>query len=81
MSIIHAACSLLYSLPGALTAQEFQTPVTKWGVPDLQGYWKNNTAMPFERPQELGDKQAFTKQEALEQEHAAQQRVEQDNQP
>ena len=46
-SMMQAACSLLYLLPGALTAPEFQTPVTEWGVPDLQGYWKNNTVMPF----------------------------------
>ena len=37
--------------------------------------------MPFERPRELGDKEAFTKQEAQELERAAKQRVEQDNQP
>ena len=79
--MIHAACSLLCFLPGALIAQEFETPMTEWGVPDLQGYWKNNTVMPLERPQELGDKQAYTENEALQLEHAAQQRVEQDNQP
>ena len=39
LSVIHAACSLLWLLPGALSAQEFQTPTTEWGVPDLQGYW------------------------------------------
>jgi len=81
LSMIHAACSLLWLLPGVLSAQEFQTPTTEWDVPDLQGYWKNNTVMPFERPQELGDKQAYTEQEALQLERAAQQRVEQDNQP
>ena len=80
-SMMQAACSLLYLLPGALTAPEFQTPVTEWGVPDLQGYWKNNTVMPFERPRELGNKEAFTKQAAQELERAAKQRVEQDNQP
>ena len=79
--MIHTACGLLFFLPGALLAQEFQTPITEWGVPDLQGYWKNNTVMPFERPLELGDKQAYTKHEALYLERAAQQRVEQDNQP
>ena len=60
LSMIHAACILLCSLPGALIAQVFQTPITEWGVPDLQGYWKNNTITPFERPQKLGDKQAYT---------------------
>ena len=55
LSMILAACSLLCLLPDALIAQEFQTPITEWGVPDLQGFWKNNTVMPFERSQELGD--------------------------
>ena len=59
LSVIHAACSLLWLLPGALSAQEFQTPTTEWGVPDLQGYWKNNTVMPFERPQEIGIERAI----------------------
>ena len=44
------------------------------GAPDLQGYWKNNTVMPFERPQELGDKQ-YTENEALQLEHAARRRA------
>ena len=60
--MIYTACSLPFFLPGALIAQGYQTPITEWGVPDVQGYWKNNTVMPFERPLELGDKQAYTKQ-------------------
>ena len=57
-SMTHTAYSLLCLMPGALIAQELQTPITEWGVPDLQGYSKDNTVMPFERPQELVDKQA-----------------------
>ncbi len=33
---------------------------------DLQGTWTNATITPLERPKELGDKQFFTQQEAVE---------------
>ncbi|MCB1670943.1 MAG: hypothetical protein R3F41_01940 [Gammaproteobacteria bacterium] len=65
---------------GAL-AQSYQAPETSWGVPDLQGYWRHNTVMPFERPRELGTKRAYTEAEALALERSAQQQVEEDNQP
>jgi hypothetical protein len=32
--------------------------------PDLQGIWTNKTLTPLERPQDLGNKQYFTKEEA-----------------
>lgn len=60
---------------------DFTTPRTEWGAPDLQGNWKNATVMPFQRPQELGNKQAYTEAEAMQLERQAQQAVEQDNQP
>lgn len=72
---------LLLACAGAATAQDYQAPRTEWGAPDLQGNWKNNTVMPFERPRELGSKRAYTEAEALELERAAQQRVEEDNKP
>jgi hypothetical protein len=34
------------------------------GHPDIQGYWTNNTAVPLERPKDLGDKAFFTPEEA-----------------
>ncbi|HEY8521868.1 MAG TPA: hypothetical protein VIN61_17485 [Gammaproteobacteria bacterium] len=37
-----------------------------FGQPDLQGYWTNNTVVPFERPPELADKPFFTEEEAAE---------------
>ncbi|MCG8415215.1 MAG: hypothetical protein MI746_13430 [Pseudomonadales bacterium] len=61
--------------------QEYTTPHTEWGVPDFQGVWRNNTVMPFQRPQDLGTKATYTEEEALQLERAAQQRVEQDNEP
>ncbi|MDF1765804.1 MAG: hypothetical protein P1V29_05425 [Gammaproteobacteria bacterium] len=58
-----------------------QSATTEWGVPDLQGNWKNATVMPFERPSELGTKQAYSEAEAVELERQAQQAVEEDNVP
>lgn len=63
------------------TDESFASPKTAWGAPDLQGNWKNATVMPFERPQDLGTKQAYTESEAQQLEQSAQQAVEQDNEP
>jgi hypothetical protein len=75
------AIALTFAFNSCAFAQEFQTPLTEWGVPDLQGNWKNHTVMPFERPRELGTKQAYTEAEAMVLEHSAQQTVEDDNVP
>ena len=42
------------------------TPVTGWGVPDLQGIWTNATLTPLERPDGLGDRVVLTAEEAAE---------------
>lgn len=63
------------------SAQDYETPMTDWGVPDLQGVWKHATVMPLERPQALGEKQAYTEAEAIALEQAQQQRFEADNEP
>ena len=73
--------AILWALGGASLAQEYDAPRTSWGAPDLQGYWRHNTVMPFERPQTLGTKQAYTEEEALLLEREAQRQVEQDNEP
>ena len=48
---IRVAClvSVIMFLPVA-AAQEFKTPRTPAGAPDLQGVWTNKTATPLERP-------------------------------
>lgn len=78
-----ASLGLLCSLSTitGLAAQEYQTPMTEWGVPDLQGVWKHATVMPFERPRDLGSKQAYTEEEAIALESAVQQRFEDNNKP
>lgn len=69
------------ALAGNALAQEYAIPRTEWGVPDLQGNWKNHTVMPFQRPQNLGTKQAYTEAEAMVLETRAQQAVAEDNKP
>jgi hypothetical protein len=45
-------------------AGEYRVPRLPDGSPDLQGVWTNATATPMERAPELGDRRAFTEQEA-----------------
>ncbi|MDC1119440.1 hypothetical protein OAT28_02535 [Gammaproteobacteria bacterium] len=73
--------SVLTSVLAIASTAHAQSGVTEWGVPDLQGNWKNATVMPFERPAELGTKRAYTEAEAIELERQAQQAVEEDNEP
>ena len=41
-----------------------------WGHPDLQGMWDHRTITPLERPEELGDREFLTEEEAASQEQA-----------
>ena len=54
-----------------LTAANLYAAETSWtlprtasGAPDLQGLWNYVSSTPFERPPELGDKRAYTEDEA-----------------
>ena len=38
-------------------------PRTPWGAPDLQGIWNLDKETPFERAEELGDREFFTDEE------------------
>ncbi len=50
--------------PAPATATGEHSLPTADGHRDLQGYWTNNTAVPLERPKDLGDKAFFTPEEA-----------------
>jgi hypothetical protein len=41
-----------------------QTLTTGWGDPDLGGLWDFRTITPFQRPEELGDQEFLTEEEA-----------------
>ena len=51
--------------PMAVAAQPAATepPRTPWGDPDLQGFWNNNSAVPLERPANLGERETLTAEE------------------
>jgi len=44
-------------------ADKYKVPRTSWGDPVIQGFYNNNTDVPFERARELGDKAFYTEQE------------------
>ncbi len=54
---------------GATTARNagraWAMPRTADGQPDLQGFWTNDTYTPLERPAGLGEKEFFTREEAV----------------
>ena len=47
------------------------SPRTAWGAPDLQGVWDFRTITPLERPEELGEQEFLTEEEAANREQAA----------
>ncbi|MCG8415560.1 MAG: hypothetical protein MI746_15195 [Pseudomonadales bacterium] len=63
----------------AFGQSSYEPPRNEFGQPDLQGYWINQVRAPFERPEELGLKQAYTAEEAADiisgREAAQQQRI------
>ena len=68
----------LYSV-GA--SAEYRVPRLADGTPDLQGVWTNSTATPLERAPALGNRRAYTDEEAAKVEGTARARVENDSKP
>jgi hypothetical protein len=56
----------------AALAAEWSVPRTPDGRPDLQGIWNNGTLTPLRRSADLGEKRAFSAEEAQEREQRAQ---------
>ena len=75
--VLLAGLALAQAPKAAGTAKKWTPPHTPWGDPDLQGIWNNATLTPFERPEELGEKEFLTDDQAaeLEERAAAQSRV------
>ena len=68
---------LVVSLAPAPAAAQNEMPRTAWGAPDLQGIWDFRTITPMERPEELGDQEFLTAEEAANLEQATVDRNEQ----
>ena len=62
-----ATCALaaLFVATGmtGLAGQQYETPKTTWGDPDLQGVWNNNTVVPLQRPDQVGDRETLSDEE------------------
>ena len=69
-----AACIVLLAAAGIVTGVPAQaqtdSPRTPWGDPDLQGMWDHRTITPLQRPEELGDREFLTEEEAASLEQA-----------
>ena len=60
--LVLAALPLAAQVPSTKAWVASRTPD---GKPDLQGVWTSATLTPLERPADLGNKQFFTKEEAV----------------
>ena len=52
------------SLGAVPAAAQTDAPRTAWGQPDLQGVWDFRTITPMQRPEDLGDTEFLTEEEA-----------------
>ena len=69
---LSAALAVVVLAPLPAAGQDSWTaPRTVDGQPDLQGVWSNNSATPFERPEQLADKAQLTDEEVAELEQRA----------
>ena len=65
------AALALVPLLAAPAVGQGEAPRTPWGAPDLQGVWDFRTITPLQRPEELGDQEFLTEEEAASREQAA----------
>ena len=42
---------------------DWESPVTEWGQPDLQGVWNFSSSIPMERPEQFGEREFLTEEE------------------
>ncbi len=62
--LVHLTAAAASLLAAHAFAGDYRAPRLADGSPDLQGVWTNATATPVERAPELGDRRAFTEEEA-----------------
>jgi hypothetical protein len=73
---LSALTTLLLLAPLAVQAQQAKTA---WGEPDIAGAYSEFTLAPLERPEELGNKEFFTPEEAVEYQKRQLETVDQDD--
>ena len=61
VGVVAAIAAVAGPVPPA-AAQE--APRTAWGAPDLQGVWDFRTITPLQRPEQYGDREFLTREEA-----------------
>jgi hypothetical protein len=59
-----AAQGQVTSPPASPTAAGWTPPKTPWGDPDLQGIYNYGTSTPLQRPQQVGDQQVLSDEDA-----------------
>jgi hypothetical protein len=73
--LLFASVIALNISQSGFAADDFVTPRTEWGQPDLQGVWNFSSNVPMQRPSEFGERQFLTEEEVAE---AARLRAERD---
>jgi hypothetical protein len=53
----------LQASQSGLAAEDYDVPLTQWGLPDLQGVWNFSSNVPMQRPEEFGEQQFLTDDE------------------
>ncbi len=53
---------------------QYVAPRTEWGHPELRGVWNFSSSIPMQRPEALGDRAYYTREEVMAQEQARLQR-------
>jgi len=80
-SLVYCVGAALALCSSSALSAEYKAPRLADGTPDLQGVWTNSTATPLERSPALGNRRAYTDEEAAKIEGTARARVDDDSKP
>ena len=67
---------LTLSLLAVTSVSAQEAPQTSWGTPDLQGVWDFRSITPLQRPEDRGEQEFLSEEEAANLEQAAVDRIE-----